>query len=61
MNRVDIYSKINELLENTDYPVEVSNVTSIEEFLNREENTGYDVYDEIDNLYNKLMMGDEDE
>lgn len=54
-DRQDIYNRINELLENTDYPYEVSDISDVENFLEDEENQQYEVYEEIEELYNEMM------
>ncbi len=52
--------KINELLESTDFPTEIKDVSDLEDFLNDVENQQYDEYDDIERLYDKLMDGDEE-
>lgn len=62
MNTPEIFAHINELLEDTGYPYEISDITDLEEFLNNDANTEYDAYGDIEQLYETLMMGlDNDE
>jgi hypothetical protein len=51
----DTIERINELLENTDYPMEIKDISDLEDFLNEMENQQYEEYEEIDKLYNDLM------
>lgn len=55
MDEEMIFEKINQLLEDTDYPVEISSISDIEDFLNDDDNTEFEQYDAIEKLYNKLM------
>jgi predicted Zn-ribbon and HTH transcriptional regulator len=52
-----MFEKINELLEDTDYPMEITDISDLEEFLNNEENSNYEVYDEIAHIYDQIMEG----
>lgn len=54
-----IFDKINEMLEETDYPVEINDISDLEDFLNDDENTKYDCYDEIEKLYERILEGEE--
>jgi hypothetical protein len=54
----DVFSKINDLLESTDYPTDIKDVNDLEDFLNDVENQQYDEYDEIERIYDELMDGD---
>jgi hypothetical protein len=56
-----VYDRINEMLADTEYSLEVRDIADIEEFLNDQSNTELDVYDEITELYNKLLEEPEDE
>ena len=55
MDERTIVDKVNRLLEDTDFPLEVSDLTDIEDFLSDENNTDLEVYEEIENLYSQLM------
>lgn len=59
MNEAAIFDKINSLLEETDYPMEINDISDLEEFLNDEDNSSYDVYPAIEKLYDQLMEGEE--
>lgn len=63
MLKNEIFERINELMENVEYPVEIRDVSDIEDFLNDEDNQTLEEYDEIEKLYNDLMeeSGLEDE
>jgi hypothetical protein len=62
MNTPEIFARINELLEDTQYPYEITDITELEEFLNNDTNSDYEVYGDIEQLYENLMMGlDSDE
>lgn len=61
MDEKVIFEKVNQLLDETDYPVEINDTGGLEEFLNDEDNAKYDVYEEIEQLYNELMEGMEEE
>jgi len=52
-----LFEKINMLLENINYPVEITDITELEEFLNNEENAIYEEYDEIAQIYDQIMEG----
>jgi hypothetical protein len=56
-----VYDRINEMLADTEYSLEVRDIADIEEFLNDQSNTELDVYDEITELYNKLLEEPGDE
>ena len=53
-------TKINNLLEGTEYPAEIKDMTDLEDFLNDVENQQYDEYDEVERLYDELMDSDTD-
>jgi hypothetical protein len=59
-NRHEVFTKINVLLEGTDYPTEIKEMSDLEDFLNDVENQQYDEYDEIERLYDELMDDDSD-
>jgi hypothetical protein len=50
-----VFERANELLENTDYSVEIKDISDIEDFLNEADNQQYEEYEEIEKLYNDLM------
>ncbi|MEN6315180.1 MAG: hypothetical protein ABFD25_13145 [Clostridiaceae bacterium] len=51
----EIYDRINELLEDTDYGYEIKDVSELEDFLEDEENQQLEEYEEIEKLYTMLM------
>lgn len=51
----EIYDKINELLETTDYGDEIRDISELEGFLEDDENQQLEEYEEIEKLYNMLM------
>lgn len=55
MDRDQIFERINRLLEDTDYPVEITDIEELEEFLNDDGNSEFDAYEEIGRLYDQLM------
>lgn len=55
MDERTIYDRINDMLADTEYPIEIRDIVDIEEFLNDTSNTELDVYDEITELYNQLL------
>lgn len=54
-NDQEIYDKINELLETTDYGDEIRDMSELEGFLEDDENQQLEEYEEIEKLYNMLM------
>lgn len=61
MNRKnDAFTKINDLLEGTDYPNDIKDVSELEDFLNDVDNQQYDEFEEIERIYDELMDGDLD-
>ncbi len=59
-SRNTYFTKINELLEGTDYPTEIKDLSDLEDFLNDVENQQYDEYDEIERIYDEIMDGEDD-
>lgn len=51
----DIFSRINELLENTAITYEIKDSSDLESFLEDEENQQYEEYEEVEKLYTMLM------
>ena len=54
-DRQEIFYMINELLENTEYPGEVKNLSDLESFLEDDENQQYEEFGEVERLYSELM------
>lgn len=59
MGRYEIIERVNELMENADYPIEIKDVSDIEDFLNEEDNQTLEEYEEVEKMYNDLMEGDD--
>lgn len=55
IERQDMIEKINELLENSDFAIEIRDVSDIEDFLNDEDNQELEEYEEIERLYNEMI------
>lgn len=55
MGKNEIFERINELLEETDYPVEIKDISDLEDFLNEVDNQQYEEYEEIEKMYDDLM------
>lgn len=51
----EFFERLNEIMENVDYPMEFKDVSDVEDFLNEEDNQTLDEYEEIEKLYNDLM------
>jgi hypothetical protein len=54
-DKYEVFERVNELLENTGYPMEIKEISDLEDFLNELDNQQYEEYDEIEKLYNDLM------
>lgn len=54
-DRDDIMEKMNELLEGSDYPAEMKDISDVEDFLNDEDNQLLEEYEDIEKLYNEMM------
>lgn len=54
-----VFNMINEMLEDTDYPLEIRNMADLEEFLNDEDNREMEAYEEIGKLYDNLVFMDD--
>lgn len=57
MDENEIFNKINELLGESDYPLEIKDISDIEDFLNNDENKRFDEYDTIAAYYDSLITG----
>jgi len=53
--RQDIFDKVNGLLEDSGYPVEIKDISDLEDFLNEVENQDMEEYEVIEKLYDELM------
>ena len=54
-----IVDKINRALEEVDYPVEINDISDVENFLNDRNNIRLEVYEVVEQLYNQLMEDSE--
>lgn len=63
MGRNEFIERVNELMESAEYPIEIKDVSDIEDFLNEEDNQTLEEYEEIEKLYNDMMedSGSEEE
>lgn len=59
MGRNEIFERVNELMETMEYPVEIKDISDIEDFLNEEDNQTLEEYEEIEKLYNDLLEGND--
>jgi len=55
MDEKQIIDEINELLENTDYPIRITDIADIEDFLLDDDNRRFEEYEEIGRLYDDLV------
>lgn len=51
----EIFDRINELLEGIGLTYEINDISSLEDFLENEDNQQFEEYEEIEDLYNELM------
>mgnify|MGYP000871679313 FL=1 len=61
MNSREIFNRINDLLEEEGYQIEISDISELEDFLNDDINMDLESYDEIEYLYNELLSLDDEE
>jgi len=61
MNSREIFNRINDLLEEEGYQIEISDISELEDFLNDDNNMDLESYDEIEYLYNELLSLDDEE
>ncbi len=54
-DKQEIFDRINELLESNGLAFEINDISSLEEFLESDDNQQYEEYEEIESLYNELM------
>ena len=54
MNEKQAFEEINGLLEITDYPLEITSIADIEDFLNDGSNRRFEQYAEIGRIYDDL-------
>ncbi len=59
MGRDGILDKINGMLEETDYPFEIKDISDVEDFLNDDRNTRFSFYDDVEQLYDSLLGYDD--
>lgn len=63
-DKQEIFEKVNEMLENTGLNYEINSTSSLEEFLENEDNQLLEEYEMIESLYSELLdipYYDEDE
>lgn len=61
MGRNEIIERVNELMESAEYPMEIKDISDIEDFLNEEDNQTLEEYEEIEKMYNDLMEDSDSE
>lgn len=49
-----VFDKINELLEDTDYPVRISNMADLDDFVGNGSNRRFEQYDAINRMHDVL-------
>ncbi|GEM_PF-974114 len=54
MDEKQVFDKINELLEDTDYPVKITSVADIDDFLLDDDNRRFEQYEVIGRMYDDL-------
>lgn len=54
MDEKQVFDKINELLEDTDYPVKITSVGDIDDFLLDDDNRRFEQYEVIGRMYDDL-------
>lgn len=55
MDRKQTYDRINELLEDTDYPMKIKSIADIDDFLMDDDNRRFEAYPVIGRLYDDLV------
>ncbi|MCX8129957.1 MAG: hypothetical protein N3I35_07665 [Clostridia bacterium] len=50
-----VFSRVNSMLAEADYPLEIKDIADLEDFLNDAGNASMGLYDEIEQLYNQLL------
>lgn len=55
MDKKQTYGRINELLEDTDYPLEIKSMADIDDFLLDDDNRRFEAYAVIGRLYDDLV------
>lgn len=55
MDEKALFDRVNGMLADSDYSVEIKDVGDLEEFLNDQGNMDFIFYDEIEQLYNQLL------
>lgn len=56
MGEEQIFDRINRLLSNSGYPSKLKTLGDLKGFLSDESNTQYEAYDEIEDLYQMMML-----
>lgn len=57
MEDSSIFDRINSMLEDTDYPLEIKDISDLEDFLNDEDNMRLEQFESIARMYDELMDG----
>lgn len=52
-----IFDRINSMLEDTEYPLEIKDISDLEDFLNDEDNMKLEQFESIARMYDELMDG----
>ncbi|MCX7921657.1 MAG: hypothetical protein N3B21_06540 [Clostridia bacterium] len=55
MDEQMVVNKINGVFEESGYPLEISDISDIEDFLNNQKNMDLEVYEVVEQLYSQLM------
>ena len=54
MDEKQVFDKINEMLEDTDYPIRITNVADLDDFLLDDDNRRFEEYFVIGRMYDNL-------
>jgi hypothetical protein len=57
MDDNEIFEEINRILEEADMDLRINDIEELEEFLEANESEDLDIYEEIRELYDQLIMG----
>lgn len=55
MDEDTLVNRINEVCAEEDYPVEMSDISDVENFLNDERNMNLEIYEVVEQLYSEMM------
>ncbi|MCX7841663.1 MAG: hypothetical protein N2489_01135 [Clostridia bacterium] len=59
MNEKEIFDKINDMLTDTDFPLEIRSIADLEDFLNDDDNRRFESFELIGRLYDNLVYRNE--